>query len=77
MDPVEYTIRVSAALDAALRRRARETEVSLDQVVIEALSAGLETASPDGRSVLPGRAPADGAPSTGLEQEALDEGTWL
>ena len=77
MDPVEYTIRVSAALDAALRRRARETEVSLEQAVIEALSAGLEATSPDGRSVLPDRAQVDGAPSTGLEQEALDEGTWL
>ena len=78
MEPVEYTIRVSAALDAALHRRARETAVSLDQAVIDVLSAGLEVApGDDGHSPDP-RADVDDADlPAGLEQDALDEGVWL
>ena len=76
MEPVEYTIRIPATLDAALRRQARKTRVSLDRAVIEALSTGLEIAGSDGHSVPSGQVRA-GDPPTGLEQEALDEGTWL
>ena len=76
MEPVEYTIRVSAALDAALHRRARATAVSLDQAVIDLLSAGLEVATGDDREP-PDHPADDAAPAAGPEQDALDEGVWL
>jgi hypothetical protein len=76
MDPVEHTILIPATLDAALRRQARETGVSLNRAVIEALCTGLGIAQEDGHPVPPGQVPADDPPA-GLEQEALEEGTWL
>lgn len=82
MEPVEYTIRVSAALDAALHRRARETAVSFDQAVIDVLCAGLQVAAADdGQLPDPVADGADGVVDGDLpadpEQDALDEGVWL
>ena len=79
MEPVEYTIRVSAALDAALHRRARETAVSFDQAVIDVLCAGLQVATgDDGQLPDPGADADDEADlPAGLERDALDEGVWL
>ena len=75
MDSVEYTIRIPATLHAALRRQARETRMSLDRTLIEALPTGLEIAH-SGHPLPPGQVQADGTPAA-LEQDALEEGTWL
>jgi len=75
---IEYTIHgIPAALDAALRRRARERGASLNQTVIDALAAELGVAETGGEpgSGAPARAGAELGP--GIEQEALDEGIWL
>jgi hypothetical protein len=76
MDPVEHTILIPATIDAALRRQALETGVSINRAVIEALSTGLAIAHKDNHPVPPGQVPTDDPPA-GLEQEALEEGTWL
>lgn len=78
MDVIEYTIHgIPAALDAALRRRARERGASLNQTVIDALSAALGVAEVgvEPRSGSPAHADAERPP--GIEQGALDEGVWL
>ena len=78
MDLIEYTIHgVPAALDAALRRRAQERGASLNQTVIDALAVALGVAGADGEPGSPDPADAEADPPAGLEQDALDEGTWL
>ena len=78
MDLIEYTIHgVPAALDAALRRRARERGASLNQTVIDALAAALGVAREDGEPSSPDPADGDADRAAGLELDALDEGVWL
>ena len=78
MDGIEYTIHgIPAALDAALRRRARERGASLNQTVVDALAAELGVAEVGGEagSGSPDRTGAELPPE--FEQDALDEGIWL
>ena len=78
MDAIEYTIHgIPAALDAALRRRARERGASLNQTVIDALAAalGVAEAGAEPGSGSPAHPGAELAP--GIERDALDEGIWL
>lgn len=78
MDVIEYIIHdVPAALDAALRRRARERGASLNQTVIDALTAEMGVAEAGGEpgSSSPAHASAELPPR--IEQDSLDEGIWL
>lgn len=78
MDPIEYTIHgVPAAVDAALRRRARERGASLNQTVIDALASALGAAEAGGEPDPVAPPPADADAPHGLERDALDEGVWL
>ncbi|MCY4482268.1 MAG: hypothetical protein OXC12_05270 [Spirochaetaceae bacterium] len=78
MDPIKYAIHgVPAAVDAALRRRARERGASLNQTVIDALAAALEVAESAGEQSPGAPPPADADLPPALERDALDEGVWL
>jgi hypothetical protein len=65
---MQYTIRgVPPAVDAALRKRARVTGKSLNQVVIEALAEGV------GVNLLRKRRNLDDIAGTWIEDKAFDE----
>jgi hypothetical protein len=44
---VKLTVRLPAALHTRLRRRARENDLSLNQIIIQAVQRGLESQSPE------------------------------
>ena len=78
MDSIEYTIHgIPAALDAALRRRAREHGASLNQTVIDALAAELGVKEAGGEPGSRSSADPGSGLRPGIEQDALDEGIWL
>ena len=78
MNVIEYNIHgIPAALDAALRRRARERGASLNQTVIDALAAALGVPEAGGGPGSGSPAHADAEPPPGIERDALDEGIWL
>ena len=78
MDPIDYTIHgVPAAVDAALRCRARERGASLNQTVIDTLAAALGVAEASGEAGSGAPPPADAELPRALERDALDEGVWL
>ena len=78
MDPIEYAIHgVPAAVDAALRRRARERGASLNQTVIDTLAAAFGVAEAGGEPGPGAPPPADADLPRALERDALDEGMWL
>ena len=78
MDLIEYNIHgIPAALDAALRRRARERGASLNQTVIDALTAEVGVAEVGGEPDSGSPADAEAELPPGIEQDALDEGIWL